>query len=71
MKLDLTDEEATALANELDDIVRNDRYPFSPRIRTLSEIREKMRPQPVREPLPEPKCLNLNRIGCFNHAPIS
>jgi hypothetical protein len=34
--LDLTDDEATALTRELHEIVENDRYPFSPRIRTLS-----------------------------------
>jgi hypothetical protein len=27
------------------------RYPLSPRIRTLKEIRAKIRPEPVREPL--------------------
>jgi len=30
--LDLTDDEAAALTQELHDIVENDRYPFSPRI---------------------------------------
>jgi hypothetical protein len=55
MMLDLTDEEATALAKELHDIVENDRYPFSPRIRTLRGILAKLRPEPVREPLPPPK----------------
>jgi hypothetical protein len=55
MKLDLTDEEATALANELDDIVRNDRYPLSGRVRTLTSVRDKLRPPPAREPLPPPK----------------
>ena len=32
MGIDLTDEEAAALAKELDAIIRNDRYPLSPRI---------------------------------------
>jgi hypothetical protein len=36
MHLDLTDDEAAALTQELHDIVENDRYPFSPRIRTLA-----------------------------------
>jgi hypothetical protein len=55
MHLDLTDEEAAALTQELHDIVENDRYPFSHRIRTLRGILAKLRPEPVREPLPPPK----------------
>jgi hypothetical protein len=54
MHLDLTDEEAAALSQELHDIVENDRYPFSPRIRTLRGTLAKLRPEPVREPLPAP-----------------
>ena len=50
--LDLTDDEAAALTQELHDIVENDRYPFSPRIRTLRGILAKLRPEPVRKPLP-------------------
>jgi hypothetical protein len=49
--LDLTDDEAVALTRELHDIVENDRYPFSPRIRTLRGIVAKLRPEPVREGL--------------------
>jgi hypothetical protein len=52
MNLGLTDEETAALTQELHEIVENDRYPFSPRIRTLSGILAKLRPEPVREPLP-------------------
>jgi hypothetical protein len=52
MTLDLTDDETTALAQELHDIVENDRYPFSPRIRTLRAVLNKLRPEPAREPLP-------------------
>jgi hypothetical protein len=55
MTLDLTDEEAAALTGELHNIVENDRYPFSPRIRTLKGILAKLRPEPAREPLPPPK----------------
>jgi hypothetical protein len=33
MHLDLSEDEATALAQELHAIVENDRYPLSPRIR--------------------------------------
>ena len=38
MKLDLTDEEATALFGALDRIIDNDRYFLSPRIVTLRSI---------------------------------
>jgi hypothetical protein len=55
MHLDLTDEEAAALTKELRDIIENDRYPLSPRIRTLRAILAKLRPEPVREPLPPRK----------------
>jgi hypothetical protein len=50
--LDLTDDEAATLTRELHEIVENDRYPFSPRIRTLRAILAKLRPEPVRKPLP-------------------
>jgi hypothetical protein len=53
--LDLTDEEAVALIKELADITGNDRYPFSPRIQTLRAVLGKLRPEPIREPLPPPK----------------
>jgi hypothetical protein len=52
MKPDLTDEETAALVAELDRTIENDRYPFSPRIRRLREIRAKIKPYPVRELLP-------------------
>jgi hypothetical protein len=52
MNLDLTDEQAAALTRELHDIVESDKFPFSSRIRTLREILQKLRPEPVREPLP-------------------
>jgi hypothetical protein len=52
MTLDLSDDETAALTKELHNIVENDRYPFSPRIRTLGEILSKLRPEPAREPLP-------------------
>jgi hypothetical protein len=55
MNLDLSDEEDKALADELDSIVHNDHYPLSPRIQLLKAILGKLRPEPVREPLPEPK----------------
>jgi hypothetical protein len=52
MHLDLSDQETAALAEELHNIVENDRNPFSPRIQTLRAILAKLRPEPVREPLP-------------------
>ena len=57
MHLDLTDEETAALTKELHDIVENDRYPFSPRIRTLRAILAKLRREPVREPLRRPRSM--------------
>jgi hypothetical protein len=38
MHLDLSDDETAALTQELHTIVRNDRYPFSPCIRTWRGI---------------------------------
>ena len=55
MNLDLSDDETAALTQELHEIVENDRYPFSPRIRKLRAILNKLRPEPAREPLPPPK----------------
>jgi hypothetical protein len=51
MPLDLTDEETVALIQELHEIVENDRYPLSPRIRTRRGILAKQRPEPAREGL--------------------
>jgi hypothetical protein len=50
--LDLTDEEAAALTQELHAIVGSRRYPLSPRVQTLRAILAKLRPEPVRKPLP-------------------
>ena len=53
MHLDLSDEEAAALTQELHSIVENDRYSISPRIRgTLKAILAKLRPEPVSNPPP-------------------
>jgi len=54
MHLELTDEETAALLRELDGLIDGDRYFMSPRIKTLRAIRAKIRPEPVREPLPPP-----------------
>jgi hypothetical protein len=63
MNLDLTDEEAAALIRELRGITDNDRYQFSERIRTLKAILAKLRPEPVREPLPPPRVYAPPRAG--------
>ena len=55
MNLELSNEAAAAPTKELHEVVENDRYPFSPRIRTLRGILAKLRPEPAREPLPPPK----------------
>jgi hypothetical protein len=55
MNLDLTDAEAEALAQEMPHIIDRARYPLSPRIQTLRAILQKIRPEPVREPLPPRK----------------
>jgi hypothetical protein len=52
MTLDLSDEETAALTRLLSNTIDADRYPLSPRIQTLKAILGKIRPEPVREPLP-------------------
>ena len=66
MNLDLTAEETAALTQELHEIVENARCPFSPRIRTLRGILAKLRPEPVREPLPLPKVYAPPSKGRYN-----
>lgn len=48
MILDLSDEEAAALARLLSNTIDADRYPLSPRIQILKVILGKIRPEPVR-----------------------
>ena len=50
--LELTDEQTEALIRELSQIVQNDRYPLSPRIVPMKEIRGMLRSEPSHEPLP-------------------
>ena len=54
MMLDLTEEETDALTRLLSRTIDDDRYPLSPRIQTLKAVLGKIRPEPVREPLPPP-----------------
>ena len=63
MNLELSEEQAAALERELTSIIDGDRYFLSPRIQTLREIRNMIRPEPVREPLPEPKRYESRRAG--------
>ena len=63
MQLDLTDEQTTTLLRELDRIIDGDRYPFSPRMRTLKEIRAIMRPEPAREERSAAVCYEPPRAG--------
>jgi hypothetical protein len=65
MNLELSDEQADALERELTAIIDGDRYFLSPRIQTLREIRNMTRPEPVREPLPEPKHYEPPRGGRY------
>ena len=51
-QLELTDAEAEALIQELSGTINRARYPRSPRIRMLEEIRAKLRPEPVRRAPP-------------------
>src|SRR5215472_1843559 len=46
MNLDLTDEQSEALARLLRSAIDDDRYPLSPRVRTLQEILDQLRPPP-------------------------
>ena len=46
MNLELTDEQADALERELRRIIDDDRYPLSPRIQMLREIRNMIHPNP-------------------------
>jgi hypothetical protein len=54
MNIDLTHEETAALLRELDALIDGDHYFMSQRIKTLRAIRAKIRPEPVRDPLPPP-----------------
>jgi hypothetical protein len=55
MNLELSDAEAEALIQELSGTINYARYPLSPRIQTLRAILQKLRPEPVPEPLPPRK----------------
>jgi len=55
---------SAALTQELHEVVESDPCPFSPRIRTMRAILAKLRPAPMREPLPPRKvCAAASRPG--------
>ena len=55
MSLDLSAEEAAAVVALITRTISDNRYALSRRIRTLKAILAKLKPEPVREPLPPPK----------------
>jgi hypothetical protein len=63
MTIDLTDEETVALTRLLSQTIDANRYPLSPRIRTLKAILAKILPEPAREPLPPLKHYEPPRAG--------
>jgi hypothetical protein len=50
MDLHLDDDQAARLVAVLDSIIEYDRYPFSPRITALREIRALLKPYPAPPP---------------------
>jgi hypothetical protein len=65
MMLDLTEEETEAPARLLSRTIDDDRYPLSPRVQDLKGILAKIRPEPAREPFPEPKHYEPPRGGRY------
>jgi hypothetical protein len=63
MQLDLADEETEALARLLRNAIDGDRFPLSPRVQLWQGILAKIRPEPMREPLPSPKHYEPPRAG--------
>ena len=55
MDLHLSDEQADLLIRALDRVIEDDRYPLSPRIRALREIRALLKPYPERPPPSPPQ----------------
>jgi hypothetical protein len=65
MNLERSDEQAALLERELTAIIDGDRYFLSPRIQVLREIRNMIRPEPKREPLPDRKHYEPPRGGRY------
>jgi hypothetical protein len=55
MDLHLTGEQVDLLVRELDRVIEDDRYPLSPRITALREIRAMLKPYPERPPTAAPQ----------------
>ena len=54
MDLHLTDDQAVRLVAALDSLIEGDRYPLSPRVTALREIRALLKLYPERPPLSPP-----------------
>ena len=64
--IELSDEEAEALVRLLGEAIDGDRYPLSPRIRTLKVMLWKLRPEPERPaPLPPLRNYEPPRMGRY------
>jgi len=63
MDIHLTDEQSATLLAALDKIIDGDRYPLSPRVKMLREIRAQIKPYPMHEPLPPRKHYEPPRAG--------
>lgn len=55
MNLDLTDEEHAVMFRFVKRAMDEDHFPYAPRLDQLDAIVVKLKPQPVREPVPPPK----------------
>ncbi len=55
MPLDLTEADRAILAELLRETIRTDRFPLSPRVKSLRAILDKLDPQPAAETMPPPK----------------
>jgi hypothetical protein len=69
MMLDLTNEETEVLARLLSRTIDDDRYPLSPRVQNLKGILAKIRPEPVHEPLSQPRHYAPPRAGRYRRRP--
>jgi hypothetical protein len=65
VELDLTDDETAALERLLSDAIDRDRYPLSPRVKTLKGILAKIKPERRPEPLPPIKHYEPPRTGRY------
>jgi hypothetical protein len=63
MQLELTEEETEALARLVRKAIDGDRFPLSPRVQLWKGILAKIRPEPLREPLPPPRHYEPPRAG--------